>query len=85
MGKKRTTEDVNRIFSNLVFEGKIGAALKFLDENAEDAVLQSTDTVINKLQQLHPPAAEIQPHTLIQGPLNEMSTTLFFAINEQTD
>ena len=64
--KKRPVKDITRIFSNLIFEGKYGAALKFLDENAEDAVLTSSPSVVNKLQQLHPAAAEIQPHTLLQ-------------------
>ena len=83
MGKKRSPDDVNRVFSKLVFEGKIGAALKFLDENAEDAVLPSTPTVIEKLKLLHPPAAKILPHTLLQGPLNQLSPTNFASINEQ--
>ena len=30
-GKKKTTIDITRIFSKLIFEGKIGAALKFFD------------------------------------------------------
>ena len=41
-GKKRTEADVTKIFSKLVFEGKIDAALKFLDENSEKSVLEST-------------------------------------------
>ena len=82
-GKKRTADDVTRTFSNLIFEGKIGAALKFLDENADDAVLQVTPSVLEKLKRLHPQAAEIQPHTLIEGPINQVSPTLFESITEQ--
>ena len=81
--KKKSTDDVNRVFSKLIFEGKIGAALKFLDENAEDAVLQSSETVIKKLKLLHPPAAEIQPNTLLEGPVNQVSPTKFSTIDEQ--
>ena len=51
-GKKRSTEDITRIFSNLIFEGKFGAALKFLDEHAEDAVLPSSESVTTKLKLL---------------------------------
>ena len=54
LGKKRTVDDVTRIFSKLVFEGKIGAALKYLDENAEDAVLAVTPSILEKLDLLHP-------------------------------
>ena len=82
-GKKRTADDVTRTFSNLIFEGKIGAALKFLDENADDAVLQVTPSVLEKLKRLHPQAAEIQPHTLMEGPINQVSPTLFESITEQ--
>ena len=82
-GKKQSADDVSRIFSKLVFEGKIGAALKFLDENAENAVLPSTPTVIKKLERLHPPPAEILPHTLIQGPVDESPSFIFDSINEQ--
>ena len=67
--RSRTEEDISRIFSKLLFEGKVGPALKFLDEQAENAVLPSTQTVIKKLQELHPESHEIQPNSLIQGPL----------------
>ena len=31
--RKRSIGDIHRIFSNLIMEGKIGSALKFLDKN----------------------------------------------------
>ena len=55
--KKRSSEDISRIFSKLVMEGKISSALKFLDENVDNAVLKSNDEVINKLKQLIAPNA----------------------------
>ena len=82
-GKKRTEGDVTRISSKLVFEGKIGAALKFLDKNVEHGVLESNEAVINKLKDLHPTPLEILPNTLLQGPIEEIYPAIFHCINEQ--
>ena len=40
--RKRTSEDVARIFSRLVMEGKLSAALKFLDEESSKGALKCT-------------------------------------------
>ena len=80
---KRTGQDITRIVTNLMFEGKVGAAMKFLDENAENAVLQSTPQVIQKLRTLHPEQSDILPNTLYQGPLEKTSHAHFNNINEQ--
>ena len=80
--KKKTGTDVTRIFSKLMFEGKVGAALKFLDEQAENSVLSSTPEVIQKLQSLHPASEDILPNTLFQGPLNEINPAIFYSIDE---
>ena len=66
--------------SKLMFEGKVGAALKFLDEQAENSVLSSTPEVIQKLQSLHPASEDILPNTLFQGPLNEINPAIFYSI-----
>ena len=57
--KTRSNEDIVRIFSNLIFEGKLGSALKFLDEQSENAVLPPTEKVIAKMRELYPEASEI--------------------------
>ena len=51
---QRSSTDINRIFTKLVFEGKVGSAIKFLDENAENAVLKATPEVVAKLKTLLP-------------------------------
>ena len=60
---QRSSHDITRVFSKLMFEGKVGAATKFLDENAENAVLKPTPEVVEKLQSLHPEPADILPNT----------------------
>ena len=44
--KPRTNEDISRVFSKLMMEGKVGAALKFLEEQSENAVLKPTEEII---------------------------------------
>ena len=67
-----------------MFEGKVGAALKFLDSNSSNSVHKPTEQVITKLLALHPQAAEIQAESLMQGPLQPISPAHFNSINEQT-
>ena len=66
-----------------MFEGKVGPAMKILDENTENGVLRSTPEVIEKLRLLHPEQSEIQADTLYQGPLPVTSTAHFNSITEQ--
>ena len=62
---KKKAHDITRVLTKLVIEGKISAAMKYLDENAENAVLASTPEVVEKLRSLHPEQSEIFPNTLI--------------------
>jgi len=82
--KNRSSEDVSRIFSRLMFVGKVSAALKFLDKNSENGVLEPTEEVITLLHEKHPEPAAIQPGTLFEGPLQPVSPAHFSDIDEQT-
>ena len=81
---KKSAQDISRTFTNLMFDGKVGAAIKYLDENAENAVLKPTPEVVEKLQSLHPEPSDILPETLYHGPLNQVSTAYFDNITEET-
>ena len=78
----RSSEDVSRIFSKLMFEGKVGAAMKYLEEHADNSVLAPSEEVVEKLQALHPAAENINPNTLIQGPIQPVNTAFFLSIDE---
>ena len=80
---QRSQEDISRTFSKLMFEGKVGPALRFLEENADNAVLSPTNEVIAKLQALHPASEEISPNTLIAGPLQPINTAYLLSIDEE--
>ena len=82
--KRRSSEDVTRIFSKLMFQGKVSAALKFLDESSQNGVLPPSPEVIDLLKEKHPPAEPIQPESLMQGPLRSNVDSIHFAsIDEQ--
>ena len=74
-GKRRTNDDIVRIFSKLMFEGKVSAALKFLDENAHNAVLDPNEEVLQP--------QEISKDALIKGPLMKINPAKYFDIDEQ--
>ena len=80
---RRAPHDIVRVVTKLMFEGKVGSAMKFLEENSENTVLQPTPEVIEKLKALHPEPSCILPETLIQGPLVEVSPAHFNTITEQ--
>ena len=65
----RSSDDISRVFSKLMFEGKVTQALKFLDESANNLVLPPTTEVVEKLRSLHPDSQPIAPGTLINGPI----------------
>ena len=80
--KKKKIPDVSRIFSRLMFQGKIRAAMKFVESNSDSGVLPTTDEVLEALKEKHPPAAPIQQGCLLQGPLNPPQAAYFYDINE---
>ena len=80
--KVKTRDDITRIFSKLMLEGKVGAALKFLEDQSENAVLSSTEEVVEKLRVLHPEPSKILPNTLLEGPYKDISPAYFYSIDE---
>ena len=79
----RSAEDFTRIFCNLIWSGKVGPALKFLEANSDNAVLKPTTAVVEKLRELHPVAGPILPNALIEGPLQPSPAAYFNSITEQ--
>ena len=80
--RKRSITDVSRIFAKLVMEGKIGAALKFLDNEFSSGTVDCTSEVLQNLKLLHPDAAEISEACLLQGPLQKIPACCFDSIDE---
>ena len=82
--KKRSMEDISRVFSKLVMEGKITAALKFLDSEASNGILTISDDVLAELKAKHPDAEPASDECLLRGPINFLPKTFFDSIDEQT-
>ena len=81
--KRRSQEDITRIFSKLMLQGKVGAAIKLLEESNECGVHEANDEIITKLRQLHPsPSEEFHEDSLMEGPLKETHDSYFDNIDE---
>ena len=66
-----------------MLQGKVSAALKFLDVSSQNGILPSSPEVIDLLKEKHLSAEPIQRGTLIQGPLsNSVDSIHFAAIDE---
>ena len=64
--RPRQPEDTARIFANLMLQGKVNSALKFLTEDHnKGGILPLTETVLGDLKEKHPEAEKIHPNTLL--------------------
>ena len=78
---QKTKVDVARVFSNLIFEGKITAAVRMLCEQDSKCVLPLSDETLVQLKKKHPDPAEHIDETLLYGPVSEVDSSYFDAIN----
>jgi hypothetical protein len=83
-GKRRSPEETAKVFSNLMLQGKINAALNLLSTESNGGVLPLSHSVINDLQEKHPPPAPIKENSLIFGPVDNVASNYFDSIDEQT-
>ena len=81
--KARSIEDTSRIFAKLIMEGKVSAALKFLDSESS-GVLTCSDEVLKELKSKHPDEASIQENSLLNGPILSIPDCFFDSIDEQS-
>ena len=81
--KRRDNEDISKIFAKLVIQGKLSAALKFLDKESNGGVLNLSKEVLNDLHEKHPPAEPIMENSLLYGPIRDIPPSIFEMIDEQ--
>ena len=77
----RKPQDKARIFANLIMEGQIKSAMRFLDKDGNHGVLLLTEEIMNQLRQKHPEAQEATLGSLLLGPTEEIPDTIFCKIN----
>ena len=80
--KSRSSEDNARIFSGLMFKGKINAALKFLSEESDHGMLLTNDEVLDELKRKHPEPASIPDNVLLEGPIDQFPESYFDSLDE---
>ena len=77
-------EDTSRIFAKLVMDGKLSAALKFLDTESSSGVLKLSDSVMKDLQSKHPSPVGVADNGLLFGPIDGVPKCFFDEIDEQS-
>ena len=82
--KRRSDTDVSKIFTKLMLQGKVNAAIKYLSENNDCGVLTINNEVVDKLREKHPTPGDIAENSLLNGPLPQTPTSYFDNINEST-
>ena len=80
--KVKSVEEVSKLFTNLVMQGKISAAIKLLDRESSSGVLPISPEMMKELEMKHPQAAAITKNSLLQGPLDICPPSIFDSIDE---
>ena len=82
--KPQSEEHLARIFAKLMFEGKVKAAMKLLDEQGSAGVLTLSQSTTNELKRKHPKANKTDPSVLIDGQMPFLDPVMFHNITEST-
>ena len=83
ISKPLNDECLAKTFSKLMFEGKVNAAMKLLDQHDTGLVTLSQST-IHELKRKHPNANDADPSILMDGPLPFVDPVMFQNITEST-
>ena len=77
----RKNNDAARTFANLVFEGRITAAVRMLNHEENKGVLPLSEETLTELKNKHPIQAGIREHALLNGPVRKFDSQYFDGIN----
>ena len=82
--KKLKQSDNARTFANLMFHGKVTAAIRFLSscEEANGGLVEMNEDTFNELKKKHPDPSPVAEETLMFGPVEEVPDSYFDCINE---
>ena len=81
--KSRTVEDASKVFSKLVLQGKLSAAMKLLDNESLFSLLDLSPDVLRGLHDKHPEAADIAEESLLHGPVDYIPPNVYDLIDEE--
>ena len=82
--KPRSMEEITKIFSRLMLQGNVSAALKFLEcEGQTLGILPLNDETLQGLYEKHPLPKDIKPFSLFYRPIDDVQSTYFESIDEE--
>ena len=74
--KPRSKEEITKIFSRLMLQGKVIATLKFFESEAQAGeILSLNDETLQGLYAKHPSPKDIKPFSLLYGPIDDVPST----------
>ena len=79
-----TPEHTTKVFSKLMLQGKVHAALRVLDKASNRGVASMSEETMEKLHELHPEAQEASDETLATGELPYFDPVVFSCIDEDS-
>ena len=82
--KPRKVEDISKVFSKLVLQGKFTAAMKLLGNESSSGLLDLSPDVLQGLQDKHPEAADIAEECLLLGPIDYIPPNAYDLIDEES-
>jgi len=80
-GKRADPPNKAKIFANLVMNGQINSALRYLSDNNCEGVLPLTDETMKQLREKHPAAKEAKLGSLLFGPIDDVQPVIFQQID----
>ena len=79
--KSQSPQDKARIFANLIMDGQINSAVRFLTENGNNGILPLNTEVIQELKAKHPEAKDPSDEALLYGPIDDVPSVIFHQLN----
>ena len=76
-GNPRDAAAMHKQFSWSMLQGKVSAAMNYLEANANSAVLDVTPEVIESLREKHPPAQPMKLEGLLKGLVDDVPVTVY--------
>ena len=80
---RKKKPDTARVFANLMFEGKVSAAIRMLCDEDNRGVLELSEATKAELMKKHPPPSPIKCDSLLCGPLFQIDEIYFSKIDSE--
>ena len=81
--KAKTVEDVSKVFSKLVLQGKLSTAMKLLDNENSSGLLDLSPDVLRGPLDKRPEAADFAGESLLHGPADYTPPNVYDLIEEE--